>query len=130
MKIAPSVATLMKGFPKQEHQIDTITGKPERLAINILIEDIIENAASIATLKGGGLYGHTGTCMSDFQYATIPDSIPFIPAPPPGVLTFGAGDTQATREDTKLLFYNSVYDFELESNLAKALRNIMMAKLD
>ena len=68
--------------------------------------------------------------MSDDQYATIPGSIPFIPAPPPGVLSFAAGDTQATREDTKLLFYDSVFDFELESNLATAFRNIMMAKLD
>ena len=113
MKIAPSVATLLKGFPKQEHQIDKITGKPERLAIDILIEDIIENAASVATLKGGGLYGHTGTCMSDALYATIPGTIPFIPAPPPGVLAFGVGDTQATRDDTKILFYNGVHDFEL-----------------
>ena len=130
MKIAPSVATLLKGFPKQEHQIDKITGKPERLAIDKLIEDIIENAASITTLKGGGLYGHTGTCMSAAQYATIPGSDPFIPAPSPGILAFGVGDTQATRDDTKILFYNGVHDFELETNLATALRNIMMAKLD
>ena len=114
MKIAPSVATLLKGFPKQEHQIDQITGQPERLAIDILIEDIIENAASIATLKGGGVYGHMGICMSDAQYATIQGTIPFIAAPPPGVLAFGLGDTQATRDDTKILYYNSVHDFELE----------------
>jgi len=105
----------MQGFPKQEHQIDTITRKPERLAIDLLVEDIIENAATITTLKGGGLFGHTATCMSDAQYATIQNSIPFILAPPPGVLTFGAGDTQAAREDAKLLFYNNVVDFELES---------------
>ena len=81
----------MQGFPKQEHQIDTITRKPERLAIDLLVEDIIENAATITTLKGGGLFGHTATCMSDAQYATIQNSIPFILAPPPGVLTFSAG---------------------------------------
>ena len=52
--------------------------------------------------------------MSDAQYATIQGTIPFIAAPPPGVLMFGVGDTQATRDDTKILFYNDVHDFELE----------------
>ena len=68
--------------------------------------------------------------MSDAQYATIPLSLPFILAPPPGVLTFTPYDTAVARKDTKLLYNNNVYDFELESNLAAALRNIMMAKLD
>jgi len=75
MKLAPTVADIMKAFPKQDHQIDTITGKPERLAIDLLIEDITKNAASIPTLKGGGIFGHTATCMSDAQYATIPLSL-------------------------------------------------------
>ena len=130
MKLAPTVANIMKGFLKQDHQIDSITGKPERLAIDLLIEDITENTASIPTLKGGGLFGHTATCMSDAQYSTIPLSPPFIPAPSTVVLTFVPGNTVAGREDTKLLFYNNVYDFELESNLTTALRNILMAKLD
>ena len=130
MKIAPTVADMMKGFPKQEHQMDSIPDKPEYMAIDLLIEDINENAASFTTLKGRGIYGHTTTCMSAAQYSTIPNSIPFIPAAPPGVLTFGAGDTQAAREDAKLLFYNNVYDFELETNLTTTVWNIIMAKLD
>ena len=130
MKIAPTVADLLAGFPKQEHQIDRITGQPERMALNTLIEDITANAASIPTLKGGGLFGHTATCMSPTQYATIPLSQPFLPAPPPGALTFATDATAAARDDGKLLYYNSVYAFELESNLATALKNIMMAKLD
>ena len=68
MKVAPTFADIMKGFPKHDHQIDTITGKPERLALDLLIEDITENAASISTLKGGGLFGHTATFMSDAQF--------------------------------------------------------------
>jgi len=54
MEIAPSVEAIMAGFPKMDHQIDAIPSKPERLARNILIEGLTENAASIATLKDGG----------------------------------------------------------------------------
>ena len=58
---------------KKDHQIDAITGKPKRLALNLLIEALTENAASIPTLKGGGLFGHTAFCMSPAEYATIPN---------------------------------------------------------
>ena len=51
MKVAPSVETIMTRFPKKNHQIDTITGKPERLALNIIIEVITKNAASVPTLE-------------------------------------------------------------------------------
>ena len=118
----------MKGFPKQEHQIDIITGTPKRLALNIIIEALTENAASIPTLKGGGQFGDTAMCMSAAQYATIQHSFPFVLPPPPGELIFTAGDTVVGCEDTKLLYYNRVYNFELVTHLATAVKNIIMAK--
>ena len=80
-------------------------------------EALTENAASIATLKGGGLdsfgnskrwrtrlFGHTAFCMSPAEYyATIQHSVPFLIATAPGELTFVAGDTAVGWEDTKLL---------------------------
>jgi len=68
MKVAPTVADIMKGFPKEDHQIDAIPGKPKQLSLNILIEALTENAASIATLNGGGLFGHTAFYMSPAEY--------------------------------------------------------------
>ena len=47
MKIAPSVETLSASFPNKNHQIDSITGTPERLGLDILFEEIIQNAAYI-----------------------------------------------------------------------------------
>ena len=64
---------------------------PERLALNILFEAITENVASVAILKGGGLFGHMVFCMSANQYATIQHSQPFVMAVPPGELTFVPG---------------------------------------
>ena len=64
MKVAPTVADIMKGFPKKDHQIDAIPGKPERLALNVIFEALTKNAASVPTLKGGGRFGHTTMCMS------------------------------------------------------------------
>ena len=40
-----------------------------------------------------------------------------------------AGATALAREDTKLLYAKRLYNFELESNVTKALKNIIMAKL-
>ena len=129
MKIAPSFETLSAGFPNKKHQIDSITGTPERLGINIFFEAITQNAASVKTLKGGGRYGHMAFAMSTPQYEAIQHSLPFImkPAPPP--LTFEENDTAAIRDDKKLVYYTNVYNFELETNVTTALKNIIMENL-
>ena len=67
--------------------------------------------------------------MSPAQYANIQHSLPFELTLYPGELTFTAGDTAVGREDTKLLYYKNVYDFELETHLATALKNIIMENL-
>ena len=104
MKITPSVAKLLKGFPKKEHDIDTITGTSECMALNLLINDLWENAASMATLKGGGKFGHTALCMSPTDYATIPRSVLFLMTTAPGgELTFTTGAMAVAQEDTKLM---------------------------
>ena len=90
MKIAPSAETLSAGFPNKNHQIDSITGTPERPGINIFFEAITQNAASVKTLKGGGRYSHMALAMSQVQYAAIQHSLPFIMEPPPTALTFEA----------------------------------------
>ena len=94
--------------------------------MDILFDAITENAASITTLKGCGCFGHMAFCMSAQQYATISHTQPFVTEVPPGELTFVPGDTAAAREDTKLLYYNKVYNFELKKNLTTALKNIIM----
>ena len=132
MKVAPTVADIMKGFPKKDYQIDAIPGKPERLALNILIEALRENAASIATKRWRTIwaYGILHVSPPIFNYSTIQHTQPFVMEVPPGELTFVPGDTAAAREDTKLLYYNKVYNFELEKYLTTALKNIIMNKFD
>ena len=131
MKIAPSVEPLSAGFPNKNHQIDSITGTPERLRLNIFFEAITQNAASIKTHKGGGRYGYMGLCMSAPQYAAIQHSAPFVMEPAlPALITFEANDTAAVQDDKKLVYYNNVYNFDLEANITTALKNIIMEKLD
>ena len=123
MKITPSVKTLSAGFPNKNHQIDSITGKPERLGLNIFFEAITENDASIKTLKGGGCYGHMALCISAPQYALIQHSLLFVMQPPPPGLVFEANDTAAIWDEKKLMNYNNVYNFDLEANITTALKN-------
>jgi len=68
--------------------------------------------------------------MSQPQYEAIEHSLPFIMEPPPTALTFEANDTAAVQDDKKLVYYTRVYNFELETNLTTALKNIIMEKLD
>ena len=92
------------GFPKKDYDIDTIPGTPECMTLNTLIGDICENAASIATFKGGGRFRHISLCMSTVAYATTPLSIPFLMTAAPGDLTLKAGVTSVAQDDTKLLY--------------------------
>ena len=79
MKLAPSAEVILAGFPKKDHLFDAIPGTPEEPALNILIDGLHENAASIATLKGGRHYGHTALTVSPAEYATIQHhSTPFL----------------------------------------------------
>jgi len=130
MKIAPSFETLSAGFPNKKHQIDSITGTPERLGINIFFEAITQNAASVKTLKRGGRYGHMAFAMSAPQYEAIQHSLPFIMEPAPPALIFEENDTAAIRDDKKLVYYTNVYNFELEANITTVLKNIIMENLD
>ena len=50
--------------------------------------------------------------------------------PPPPDLTFETADTAAVRDDKKLIYYNNVYNFDLEANITTAIKNIIMEKLD
>ena len=129
MKIAPSVETLSAGFPNKNHQIDSITGTPECLGLNTFFEAITQNAASIKSHKCGGKYGYMELCISAQEYATIQQSAQFVMEPPPPALTFETADTAAVRDDKKLVYYNNVYNFDLEANITTALKNIIMEKL-
>ena len=68
--------------------------------------------------------------MSVAKYTAIHHTQPFVMEVPPTPLTFGPNDSAAVREDKKLLYYNKVYNFELEKDLTTALKNIIMNKLD
>ena len=54
----------MKGFPNKDHQIDTITGIPERMVLNIMFEALTENTVSSPTLKVGGRFGLTAMMVA------------------------------------------------------------------
>ena len=77
-EVAPSIEAILARFPQNDHLFDAIPGTLEQLALNILIDGLSQNTASIATLKGGGHFGHTTLTMSPVKYATIQHSAPFL----------------------------------------------------
>ena len=100
------------------------------LPVNQLVHGIRENDASIKTLKKRWTIWTPGTLHGAHNlYATLPISVPFLITVAPGELMLPAGATAVEREDAKILHYKRVYNFERETNVTTAFKNIIMAKL-
>ena len=128
---APTVDALYAAFPVQAHNIEQIHGTPDRVNLNKLIDAIRENAASVYSNKGGGLYGHIGLTMSPADYLVLPNATEFVFTDHPGVLTIPASATTvAAREDIRDTYNRNLYMHLLEQNVTLSLKNIIMSKLD
>ena len=127
---APTVEELYAAFPVQANSISKIHGIPDRVTLNTLIDAIRENAASVNSNKGGGIYGHIGMTMSPIEYEILPNAIPFVRTAHPGVLVIPAAATIAAREDERDNYNRNHYMHVLEQNIDLALKNIIMSKLD
>jgi hypothetical protein len=67
--MALTVDAILAKFPIKS--IPTITGEPDYNAINQMVQTLYGNAASLATILGGGAHGHIGTIMTPPLYATL-----------------------------------------------------------
>ena len=85
-----------------EHSVSKIVGQPTMQAIDLLEEELIAVAASIATSLGGGDNGHVGMLMENADYMNeFTVAAPgFVPPANPGVYPAGpfAAGTRAQRE--------------------------------
>ena len=128
---APTVESLSASFPKKDFDIPAITGEPDRISLDLLINDIRQNAASVRSIKGGGTYGHLAMTMAPAEYLALPGATAFTYTASPGELTFTvADDTTIKREDARDIYNRAHHNFELELNVKIALRNILLSKLE
>lgn len=125
------VEALYAAFPVQAHNIDHIQGTPDRVSLNKLIDAIRENAASVYSNKGGGIYGHIDPTMNPVDYLLLPNATTFDLTAHPGVLAIPTvAATAAAREDVRDLYNQNLYMHILEQNVTLALKTLLMSKVD
>ena len=98
-----------------------IRGEPTNKALKTLQKELQANASSVETDLGGGNHGYLGLVLTDAEYATIPNTQPFIPPtyPPPLVIPANSTPIQALELKEQ---YNEQKRLYLEcKNVEKAL---------
>ena len=55
-----------------QHKVLTrVYGKPHFESLKILLDELKDNASSVTSTLGGGMYGHLGLLLSATRYATL-----------------------------------------------------------
>ena len=128
---APTVAEIEAIFPIKADNISAITGQPDRTQLEPLLKDLRQCAASIPTLKGGGLYGHVAFIMPTIDYLALPGATAFVTTASPGVLVYLPTETTVgQRDDRRNLYHEDLFHFTTEQNIQTALKNIFFTKID
>ena len=79
---APTPEQFQASFPNPA--IPKIEGKPDYESLDALRSLLVENAASVSTTLGGGLFGHSGMVLSPAAYELVAPDTPYVPPPNPG----------------------------------------------
>lgn len=120
MKVAPQVVDIIVGFP-----IPTLTriiGKPANDSLKLLVKQLLQNAASVETVLGGGTLGHTGLVVDRATYL-LRSATPFVTPPNPGLSPIiPARATPATIHTVTNQHEALYYTYRLCRNVAAALR--------
>jgi len=71
-----------------------IRGEPTHKSLKRLKLELQSNASSVETDLGGGNYGYLGLVLTDEEYATIPNTQPFVAPNYPPTLVIPPTSTQ------------------------------------
>ena len=73
-----TVAEFQAIFPVKPESILAITGRPDRVQLEPFFKALRQWAASIPSLKGGGLHGHLAFIVATVDYLLLPWANGFI----------------------------------------------------
>lgn len=116
-----TVDAIVAKFPNKT--IPTITDEPDYASINIMVEILYGNAASLPTTLGGGAHGHIGLIMTPALYATLAPGTPYNNPIDPGPVPISiAGASAAVRESDRLEHKEHRRIFDNNLNMDAALK--------
>lgn len=124
-----TVENVIASFPKTPTKIE---GMPSYASLKDLKSDLIENAASIESTRGGGNHGLLGLLITDADYAIDVDANhPFVRPANPGLgPQFPAAATQHQIAQINREYANNKYEYVLVNTVEKALRKQITDSID
>ncbi len=80
-----------------EQTVTKIHGQPTNIDIDLLEEELIPIAATVATALGGGNNGHAELLLDDVKYGALAPGTPFIQPSNPGIYPDGVTNANRAR---------------------------------
>jgi hypothetical protein len=114
-------------FPHGE--LTKVIGLPTNASLQVLNNQICNNAASVPSRRGGGAQGHLGIVMDAVDYMTVSNNIPWVdPVHPNELSVHGTAVTTILREQINRQYDADLAAYELYSKVSNALkRQILLA---
>lgn len=115
-------------FP--HNSLTAIHGKPTPQALQRLKKELIANAMSVPSTRGGGLHGHLAIILSDYDYELIagqPFDKPVHPGPPPNH-AINATNAQIHAADTT--YNRAIEEFQTYNTTSNALRALLITAVE
>ena len=111
-----------------EQAVTKVHGQPSNTDIDLLEEELIAIAATVATALGGGNNGHAGMILADAEYAALAPGTPFIQPANPGI--YPDGVTNANRARLEAEHKEQVRQFETYVGVAMGLKDLIQQAID
>ena len=123
------VSTASIVFPKDV--LTPIKGKPSASSLQILQQELYQNARAIPTTLGGGSLGHLGLVMTPAEYLLRPTAVVFVHPVAPGVLPAqGPGATAAQLFEVRRLWDHNAVVFATYQSVRNSLTNQILAAVE
>ena len=105
-------------FPIKSHDIASITGTLYCVSLDALNRDLRKNAASVPSMKGGVIYVHIAFTVTDADYLELPNTVSFVPAVSPGLLTYQplVDTTAALRDNRRNIYKQDLFTFHKKNS--------------
>jgi hypothetical protein len=108
-----------------------IVGRPNNSSLQVMQQQLYQNARAIASPLGGGENGHLGLIMPPAEYLLRPGAILFDIPVHPGILeAAGAGATEKQIADLKRVYNNELLLFTTYQAVRSALQNQIEAAVE
>ncbi len=113
-----------------KHNVSKTLGQPTIQAIDLLEEELIVIAASIATPLGGGDNGHAGMLIEDAEYmAEFGAVVAFVPPANRGVYPAGPFPN-GTRKEGEAEFDKEVEVYQMFLGVSEVLKDLIRVTVD